>query len=150
MAVGFPQGAGDGPVRVPSPRIHHTNQGETTLMSESKRTHSFLGLLALSVTLAAPSAFAGDVDVTELWSKNCAICHGKDAKGETKSGKEKGVKDLTDAKIRAELKRDVAIRKVKEGIKDEKTGKDRMKPFGSKLTDEQIAALVDWAITVKP
>lgn len=119
-------------------------------MNSMKRPHFFLGLIALAGTFAASSALAGDVDVTELWSKNCAICHGKDAKGETKSGKEKGVKDLTDPKVRAETKRDAAIKNVKEGVKDEKTGKDRMKPFGAKLTDEQIAALVDWALTVKP
>jgi len=54
------------------------------------------------------SLFAGIVcaaDVQENWTKNCAACHGKDGKGETKAGKKADVKDLTDANYQASLAR---------------------------------------------
>ena len=90
-----------------------------------------LSLLA-SVTLAG--------DTKELWDKNCASCHGKDGKGQTKMGQKSGVKDYTDAKVQAELKDDKAFKSVKEGLKED--GKEKMKPFAEKLTDDEIKALV--------
>ncbi len=119
-------------------------------MIHSKRLQLFVGLVAIAGTLAASSARGAEADVAELWSKNCAICHGKDAKGDTKSGKQKGVKDLTDPKIHAALKRDEMIKKMKDGILDEKTGKERMKPFKDKLDDAQLGALADWVLALKP
>lgn len=110
------------------------------------RTLSFAAA-ALLATVAASPALAVDVDT--LWSKNCQTCHGKDAKGDTKAGKQKEVKDLTDPAVRAKFDRGRMIKSVTEGIKDEKTGKDRMKPFGEKLSAEEIAALVDWVIALK-
>jgi len=106
-------------------------------------------VILLGTVFGASSVNAADIDVTTLWSKNCSTCHGKDAKGDTKAGKQKEVKDLTDPKVRADFKRADLIKTVKEGIKDEKTGKDRMKPFGEKLSDEQIGALVDWVLALK-
>jgi mono/diheme cytochrome c family protein len=111
-----------------------------------------LGVLAVALlagSSAATSAYAADIDAASLWTKNCSVCHGKDAKGNTKAGKEKGVKDLTDPKVRADFKRDKLIKLVKEGAKDEKTGKDTMKAFAGKLDDAQIAALVDYVMALK-
>ncbi|MFN2375079.1 MAG: cytochrome c [Candidatus Binatia bacterium] len=108
------------------------------------------GVLLFGGVLGASQACAADVDVSALWSKNCASCHGKDGKGDTKAGKMKDVKDLTDPKIQADFSRDKMIQTVKEGIKDEKTGKERMKAFDGKLDDTQIGALVDWVIALKP
>lgn len=108
-----------------------------------------VGAITLAGTFAATGAIAGDIDVTALWSKNCSTCHGKDAKGDTKAGKMKEVKDLTDPKVRADFKRDKLIQLVKDGVKDEKTGKERMKSFNGKLSDAEIGALVDWVLALK-
>lgn len=118
-------------------------------MKHSTGVRWIAGAIVLGGAIAASNASAADVDVTTLWTKNCQTCHGKDGKGDTKAGKQKEVKDLTDPKVHAAIKRDEAIKKVKAGIKDEKTGKERMKPFGEKLTDEQIGALVDWVLALK-
>lgn len=118
-------------------------------MKHSTGVRLVAGAILLGSALAAAGAWAADIDVDTLWTKNCASCHGKDAKGETKAGKMKEVKDLTEPTVRAEFKRDEMIKRVTEGIKDEKTGKERMKPFGEKLTAEQIAALVDWVLALK-
>lgn len=118
-------------------------------MRSSKALPSLASAILLAVVFGASGASAGDIDVTTLWSKNCSTCHGKDGKGDTKAGKQKEVKNLTDPKVRAEFKRADLIKKVKEGVKDEKTGKDRMKPFGEKLSDAEIGALVDWVLALK-
>ena len=96
-------------------------------------------LLASVLLVAAATATAGDVK--EVWEKNCASCHGKDGKGETKAGKKAGAKDLTDAAYQATFKDEQMSKQIKEGLKD-KSGKDQMKPFGDKLSDDEIKALV--------
>ena len=94
-----------------------------------------------SATLLACAAGSRAADVTENWTKHCASCHGKDGKGETKAGKKAGVKDQTDSKYQAELTDEKMFKQIKEGMKD-KDGKDKMKPFGDKRTDDEILALV--------
>jgi len=86
-------------------------------------------------------------DTAALYEKHCIKCHGADGKGETKMGKKVGAKDLTDAKLQAELKDDAAFKAIKEGLKD-KEGKVQMKPIEG-ATDEEIKALVGHVRTFK-
>jgi len=86
-------------------------------------------------------------DAGELWEKNCASCHGKDGRGDTKMGKKVNVKDYTDPKFQAEFKDDKAAKTIKEGITE--NGKERMKPFAEKLTDDDIKALIAHIRTFK-
>jgi cytochrome c553 len=96
-------------------------------------------LLTIGCLMALVSlSFAADVK--EIWEKNCASCHGKDGKGNTTMGRKAGVKDYTDAKVQAEMQDDKATKTIKEGIKDK--GKEVMKPYGDKLTDEEIKGLI--------
>jgi len=55
-------------------------------------------------------------------------------------GKKVDVKDYRDPKVQAELKDDKAAKTIKEGITEK--GKERMKGFADKLTEEEIKALV--------
>ena len=105
-------------------------------------------LLALSIaamTVAALSARADDAKTT--YANNCAKCHGADGKGDTKMGQKLGVKDLTDAKVQAELKDDAAFKAIKEGVKD-KDDKTLMKP-AENLSDDDIKGLVAYIRTFK-
>jgi len=101
-------------------------------------------VMTLAVLLAAGSLLvpvtATGADVAENWSKNCLSCHGKDGKGQTKAGRKAGVKDMTDAQYQAELTDEKAVKTIKEGITED--GKEKMKPYADKLTDEEIKALV--------
>ena len=99
-----------------------------------------ISLLTAAGTLRAAAA-------KELWDKHCASCHGKDGRGDTKMGKKAGVKDYTDPKFQEALKDDAAFKAIKEGVKDK--GKEVMKPFAEKLTDEEIKALVGYLHTFK-
>lgn len=105
-------------------------------------------IVALAVLLAFGSAMvASAADAKENWEKQCAKCHGKEGKGDTKMGQKLGVKDLTDAKVQSELKDDAAFKAIKEGVKD-KDGKVQMKPAEG-LSDDDIKALVKYARSLK-
>jgi mono/diheme cytochrome c family protein len=100
-----------------------------------------LGVAIIISTAVTTYAQAGDVG--GLWAKNCASCHGKDGKGETKMGKKLSVKDYTDAKVQDSLKDDVALKTIKEGVKDE-AGKEKMKPYAEILSEEEMKGLVEY------
>lgn len=89
------------------------------------------------------------VDVTPVWEKNCASCHGADGKADTKAGKLLKVRDLTAPDVRATFDRAAMIKATQDGVKNEK-GKAVMKGFASKLSAEQIEALVDWIYALVP
>jgi len=84
------------------------------------------------------SARAGDA--TSNWNANCASCHGKDGKGQTMMGRKLGIKDLTDAKVQASFDDAQAAKDIKEGVTED--GKEKMKAFGDKFSDDDIKALV--------
>ena len=92
------------------------------------------------------SARAGDVN--QIWDTKCAACHGKDGKGQTKMGRKLDIKDLTDAKFQASFTDADAVKAIKEGMTD-KAGKETMKAFGDKLSDDDIKALVAHARSLK-
>jgi cytochrome c553 len=103
-------------------------------------------IITLAV-LGAACLSASAADVKENWEKVCAKCHGAEGKGDTKMGQKLSIKDLTDAKLQAELKDDKAIKSIKEGIKDA-DGKIKMKPAEG-LSDDEIKALVAYVRTLK-
>ncbi len=105
-------------------------------------------LLALSLTLGLLSAIpALAADAKENFEKDCAKCHGKDGKGDTKMGQKMGAKDYTSAKVQEELKDEAAVKAIKEGLKD-KDGKTLMKPSEG-LSDSDIKGLVAYMRSFK-
>jgi len=104
-------------------------------------------LLAIIGFGAAAALSASAADVKENWEKACSKCHGPDGKGQTKMGQKLEIKDLTDAKLQADLKDEEAFKSVKEGIKD-KEGKIKMKAAEG-LSDDEIKALVAFVRTLK-
>jgi len=104
-----------------------------------------LTLITVGLSVSAWAAWAADGK--ELYTKDCAKCHGADGKGQTKMGQKVGAKDYTDAKVQAEMKDDAAIKAIKEGYKD-KEGKEVMKPTEG-VTDEEAKALLAHLRTFK-
>jgi mono/diheme cytochrome c family protein len=115
-------------------RIGIENAKGTTFMKNIK-----IMTVATAVLFTA-SAWNNAADTIENWTKHCASCHGKDGKGQTKAGKMAETKDLTDAAYQASFTDEHMTRQIKDGMKD-KNGKERMKPFSGKLTDDEIKAL---------
>jgi mono/diheme cytochrome c family protein len=112
------------------------------------KTKSLIKILAVALAFAAVSCWqAAAVDGKELWNKNCAACHGMDGKGETRMGRQKGVKDYTDSKVQATLTDEQALKAIKEGVTED--GKEKMKSFADKVNDEEAKALVAYLRTFK-
>ena len=99
-------------------------------------------VLGLAAGLSAKAA-----DAKENWDNLCAKCHGADGKGDTKMGLKLGCKDLTDAKVQAEVKDDAATKAIKEGLKSD-DGKTLMKAF-DQLSDDEVKALVAYVRGLK-
>jgi mono/diheme cytochrome c family protein len=102
--------------------------------------------LSISILIVAPLS-ARALDVKTNWDNNCAQCHGKDGRADTKMGKTLSAKDLTDPKVQAAFTDAKATQSIKEGVKQ--NGKTTMKAFGGKLTDDEIKALVAYVRTLK-
>jgi mono/diheme cytochrome c family protein len=102
--------------------------------------------LTVSMLVAAPlSARAADAKTN--WDNNCAQCHGKDGKADTKMGRTLNARDLTDPNVQAAFTDAKATQSIKEGVKQ--NGKTTMKAFAGKLTDDEIKALVAYVRTLK-
>ena len=98
-------------------------------------------VIAIGLTVATAST-AWAADVKENWDKHCLKCHGADGKGNTRMGKQSGVKDYTDPKVQEELKDENAVKIIKEGIVEK--GKKKMDPYKDKLSDDEIKALIGY------
>jgi len=88
-------------------------------------------------------------DATQMWNSNCAACHGKDGIGQTMMGSRSNIKDLTDPKVQASFTDAQATKTIKEGYTDE-YGKQKMKAFSDKFSDDDIKALVAKVRSFKP
>jgi len=98
--------------------------------------------------LVAGAVSARAADAKELWSKQCAKCHGEDGKGKTKMGEKLGVKDYTDAKVQEEFKDPDLGKAIKEGVKEKDSDKVKMKGFPD-LSDDEVKALVAYVRAFK-
>jgi mono/diheme cytochrome c family protein len=85
-------------------------------------------------------------DAKDNWTTNCAACHGPDGAGHTKAGRMNRVKSMADPKYQQGFTDEQAAKRIKEGLKDP-TGKERMKAFGDKFSDAEIADLVAYVRT---
>jgi cytochrome c6 len=89
-------------------------------------------LLAFIGLCASPShAQSG----AEIFKGKCAVCHGPDAKGQGPMGKSLQVPDLTSADVQKQSDTELTEAITK--------GKNKMPPYGDKLSNEQIWQLVD-------
>lgn len=118
-------------------------------MKNLSPTRSY-SLSCATITVAALALLAGSVvaaDVAANWNTHCVSCHAKDGSGQTRMGRQSGAKDYRDAKVQAEMKDDAALKAIKEGITDK--GKERMKPYKDKLSEDEMKALIAHMRTFK-
>jgi mono/diheme cytochrome c family protein len=71
----------------------------------------------------------------ELYSKNCASCHGKDGRAKTIKGRLKHARDLTDGQWQARVTDERIFNSII-------NGKGKMPSFSKKLTEQEIDSLV--------
>lgn len=104
-------------------------------------------ILLLTATIIASAGIACAADASANWTQHCASCHGKDGSGSTMMGKKLGVKDYRDAKVQAAFSDAEVESAIKQGVKE--NGKEKMKPFGEKLSAADIKALVAYVRSLK-
>lgn len=103
-------------------------------------------IAATAALLIGAISLQADVDAN--WKKNCASCHGDDGKGQTMMGKKSGAKDYTDAAVQEGFSDEEAFTAIKDGVKE--GSKTKMKPYASKLSDDEIKELVAKVRSYKP
>jgi len=101
-------------------------------------------LTAILISLGASFTFAAPA--SEIWTNQCAKCHGADGAGKTKVGQKLKLKDYSDAKVQADLKDEDITKAIKNGVTE--SGKERMKAF-SDISDADVTALVGYIRTFK-
>ncbi len=108
-----------------------------------------IAAIIVSVSLMATTVSAADAgaDAKVNYEKNCAGCHGKDGKGDTKLGQKMEIRDYTDAKVQDKLKDEEMFKSIKEGLK--KADKTLMKPYADKFSDAEIKGLVAFVRSLK-
>ena len=101
-----------------------------------------ISILVLALLIAAPSAFAGGgSDGAALYKAKCAMCHGPDGAGQTTMGKNMKLRDLRSAEVQKQTDAELA-----KWIAD---GKGKMPAYKSKMSAEDINALVAFIRTLK-
>lgn len=101
-----------------------------------------ISLLVLALLIAAPSAFAGGgPDGAALYKSKCAMCHGADGAGQTPMGKNMKLRDLRSADVQKQTDAELA-----KWIAD---GKGKMPAYKSKMSADEINALVAFIRTLK-
>ena len=90
--------------------------------------------------LAAGLPLAAAADAKANWEEHCASCHGATGKADTKMGQKLKLKDYSDAKVQAALTDQVILDATLKGVLVD--GKQKMKPYGDKLSDADAKALL--------
>ncbi len=103
-----------------------------------KRT-LFVAALGAAILGFGGTAFA---DGAKVFAAKCANCHGKDGKGQTAMGKQKGAKDLNGAKGTVE-----DIIKIATDGKKNDAGKVASPAFKGKISDDDIKAVSEYVKT---
>lgn len=94
-------------------------------------------LLVAPLLLVPVVAFAA----SEVWTDNCARCHGADGTGNTKIGKKMQLKDYSSAAVQAKMTDEEIETAIRDGVFDENK-KERMPGYKEKLNEKQIKELV--------
>lgn len=121
--------------------VNQTNK-KTTIQFSMKIKPLIIIAASLGLTVQIASASDGKT----LFETNCAKCHGLDGKGMTKMGLKAGAKDLTDAKLQAQLTDDKIAQSIKEGVKE--GNKTKMKGFPD-LSADDVKSLVAYVRSLK-
>jgi mono/diheme cytochrome c family protein len=103
------------------------------------KTRSIVGVSVATLLLACQVARAASAD--DNWKQHCASCHGSDGAGHTKMGRKVEARDLTDPAYQKTFTDGVLLDHLKNGEKAP-DGAVKMKPYGDRLTDEELRGLV--------
>ena len=98
------------------------------------------GAAYASRTMGPPSVGFGKVSVrsaAELYSKQCASCHGRDGRSKTLKGKSKHARDLSGSEWQGRVSDERIFNSIM-------NGKGKMPAYGKRLSEQEIDTLVSY------
>ena len=98
--------------------------------------------LLTAASLTVPPGNVPPQSAAQLYTKQCASCHGKDGRSKTIKGRLKHARDLTDR----EWQEKVSEERIFNAINN---GKGKMPAYGKKLSQEQVESLVAYVRAFK-
>jgi len=101
-----------------------------------------LKLLLIAGLASVLPAALGAATAQENWDLQCKKCHAADGSASGPMGQKLKLKDYTKADVQAAMSDEDILKAIKEGVKDEATGKMKMPAYAEKLSSEDIAALL--------
>jgi cytochrome c6 len=105
----------------------------------SVRAARLAALAAIPFLLATPAKAQNDG--AAVFKASCAVCHGADGKGDSPMGKMMKLRDLSSADVQKQT--DAELTDITTN------GKNKMPAYKSKLSAEQIKAVVGFIRTLK-
>lgn len=100
------------------------------------------GALLTTRIAGSESYNASAGSAAELYSKNCASCHGKDGRAKTIKGKLKHARDLTDSTWQSRVSDERIFNSIS-------NGKGKMPAYGKKLNEQEIDSLASYVRALK-
>lgn len=88
------------------------------------------------------SSTAQPVAVSAIYNRRCASCHGKDGRAKTFKAKFNDARDLTNSQWQESVSDEQLYNSIM-------NGRGKMPPFGKKLTEDQVDALVNHVRSLK-
>ena len=98
--------------------------------------------LLAAASLPVPVANMPALSAAQLYTKQCASCHGKDGRSKTIKGRLKHARNLTDR----DWQDKVSDERIFNSINN---GKGKMPAFGKKISQEQIESLATYVRALK-
>lgn len=96
-------------------------------------------VLSWLIAVGIPAAVAADAKAN--WDDHCAKCHGATGKADSKMGQKLKLKDYSDPKVQAALTDEQLLEATLKGVKAP-DGKERMKGYSDKLSEDEAKAIV--------
>jgi mono/diheme cytochrome c family protein len=108
---------------------------------------AFSGALASRKIKPVSSKLVGMGNVSarspaELYARNCASCHGKDGRAQTRSGKLRHARNLADSEWQGR----VGDERIFNSIMN---GKGKMPAYGNRISEQEIDGLVGYVRSLK-
>jgi mono/diheme cytochrome c family protein len=107
----------------------------------TSRTRTTSALLTMAAFALAAALTAADPDGAKLYKDKCVGCHGADGSGQTPMGKAQKAGDLRSPAVQGQTDAQLGATVAK--------GKNKMQPFGNKMSAQEIAAVIAYIRTLK-